>query len=76
MGWNDMHWEKIPGQLDKDVLKRQLDEATKEDIPVRLMRVRRKEDGKEYMFYEWFVKPSDCVIKGCTSKGKKIMTYK
>ena len=56
-----MHWEKIPGQLDKDILKKQLEEATKEDIPVRLMRVRREEDGnKESIFYEWFVKPSDC----------------
>jgi hypothetical protein len=31
-----MHWEKIPGQFDKDVLRKQLEEATKEDIPVRL----------------------------------------
>jgi hypothetical protein len=50
MGWNQMHWEKIPGQLDKDILKRQLDEATKEDIPIRCMRIRRKEDGRNTCF--------------------------
>lgn len=76
MGWaNDMHWEQIPGQLDKDILNRQLDEATREDIPVRCMQVRRNEDGKEKIFYEWFVKPSDCVIKGRTTKARKIMTH-
>ncbi|HET6800503.1 MAG TPA: hypothetical protein VFH25_08075 [Nitrososphaeraceae archaeon] len=36
MGWSQMHWEKIPGQRDKEVLRKQLEDATKEDIPVRL----------------------------------------
>jgi hypothetical protein len=39
------------------------------------MRVRRKADGKEYMYYEWFVKPRDCVIKGCTSRGKNVTAH-
>jgi hypothetical protein len=47
IGWKDMHWEKIPGQLDKDILNRQLEEATRNDIPVRLMRVKREAGGKE-----------------------------
>jgi hypothetical protein len=29
MGWKDMYWEEIPGQRDKDILKKQLEEAKK-----------------------------------------------
>jgi hypothetical protein len=29
MSWKSMHWEKIPGQSDEAVLKKQLEEAEK-----------------------------------------------
>jgi hypothetical protein len=74
MGWKDLHWEKIPGQSDKDVLKKQLEEANKDDIPVRLVRARQK-DGKEGMYFEWFVKKRDCDIEGCTSKASNITMH-
>jgi hypothetical protein len=74
MGWKDLHWEKIPGQSDEAVLKKQLEEAEKQDIPVRLMRVRKK-DRKEVMYFEWFVKRRDCDIRDCTSKASYITAH-
>ena len=55
MGWKDLHWEKIPGQSDKDVFKKQLEEANKHDIPVRAVRLRRK-DRKEVLYFEQLFK--------------------
>jgi hypothetical protein len=51
-----MHWEKIPWKINgKDVLKEQLDEANRQDIPLRLVRLKQK-DGKEVLYWEKFVR--------------------
>jgi hypothetical protein len=55
MGWKNMHWEKVPIMIGgKDVLKEQLAEANRQDIPLRLVRLRQK-DGKEVLYWEKFV---------------------
>jgi hypothetical protein len=55
MGWKNMHWEKVPIIIGgKDVLKEQLAEANRQDIPLRLVRLRQK-DGKEVLYWEKFV---------------------
>jgi hypothetical protein len=55
MGWKDMHWEKIPIIINgKNVMKEQLDDCNKLDIPIRLVRARQK-DGKEVLYWEKFV---------------------
>jgi hypothetical protein len=40
-----MHWEKVPKIGGKDVLKEQLAEANKQDLSLRLVRLKQK-DGK------------------------------
>jgi hypothetical protein len=71
MSWKSMHWEKIPWSVaGREAWRTQVEEANKQDIPVRLMRVRQK-DGKEVQYFEKFVKARDCDVKDCTSKASE-----
>jgi hypothetical protein len=74
MGWKDLHWEKIPGQTDEAGLKKQLEEAEKQNISVQLMRARKK-DGREVMYFEWFVKRREFDIRDCTRKASYITVH-
>ena len=74
MSWKSMHWEKIPWSIaGREVWRKQVEEATKQDIPVRLVRARQK-DGKEVGYWEKFVAAKDCDVKDCTSKSSNIIT--
>jgi len=54
--WKDMRWEEVPIMIGgKNVLKEQLDELNKNDVPIRLVRARQK-DGKEVLYYEKLVR--------------------
>jgi hypothetical protein len=69
MSWKSIHWEKIPWSVaGREVWKTQIEEANKQDIPVRLVRARQK-DGKEVDYLERFVKAKECDVEGCTSKA-------
>jgi hypothetical protein len=66
-----MHWEKIPWSVaDREVWRKQVEEANKQDIPVRLVRLRQK-DGKEVEYLEKFVPARDCDVKDCDSKASE-----
>jgi hypothetical protein len=48
-----MHWEKVPLQIaDKDVLKEQIN-SLDNDIPIRLVRLRQKDEMKYYIVKSW-----------------------
>jgi hypothetical protein len=50
MSWKDKHWEKIPLSIaGREVWRKQVEEAHKQHIAVRLVRARQK-DGKEVCF--------------------------
>jgi hypothetical protein len=50
-----MHWEKIPLYIvDKSVIKEQLDDLARMDVPVRLVRSRQK-GGKEVLYWQKLV---------------------
>jgi hypothetical protein len=73
MSWKSMHWEKIPWSVaGREVWRKQVEEANKQDIPVRLVRARQK-DGKEVEYFEKFVKARDCDVEDCTSKASEII---
>jgi hypothetical protein len=74
MSWKDMHWEKILLSVaGREVWRKQVEEAHKQDIPFRLVRARQK-DGKEVEYFEKFVKARDCDVKGCASKASETIT--
>jgi hypothetical protein len=43
-------------------------------LSVRLVRARQN-DGREGMYFEWFVKKRDCDIEGCNSKAFNITMH-
>jgi hypothetical protein len=50
-----MHWEKVPIIIGgKEVLKEELAEANRQDIPLRIVRC-KKLDGKEVVYWEKLV---------------------
>ena len=50
-----MHWEKVPIIIGgKEVLKEELAEANRQDIPLRAVRFRQR-DGKEVLYWEKLV---------------------
>ena len=50
-----MHWEKVPITIGgKDVLKEELAEANKQDVPLRIVRLKQR-DGKEVLYWEKLV---------------------
>jgi hypothetical protein len=74
MSWKSMHWEKVPWSISgRDVWRKQVEEAHKNDIPVRLVRARQK-DGKEVEYLERFVKARDCDVEDCTTKASETIT--
>jgi hypothetical protein len=69
-----MHWEKIPWSVaGREVWRKQVEEANKQDIPVQLVRLRQK-DGKEVEYFEKFVKARDCDVESCASKASETIT--
>jgi hypothetical protein len=63
-----MHWEKIPRLVaGREVWRKQIEEAHRRNIPVRLVRARQK-NGKQVLYWERFVTARDCDVKDCTSK--------
>ncbi len=74
MSWKSMHWEKIPWSIaGREVWRKQVEEANKQDTPVQLVRARQK-DGKEVEYLEKFVTATDCDVEGCTSKVSETIT--
>jgi hypothetical protein len=74
MSWKTMHWEKIPRLVaGREVWRKQVEEAHRQNIPVRLVRARLK-GGKEVEYFEKFVPARDCDVEGCTSKASDTFT--
>jgi hypothetical protein len=62
---------KIPWTVaGREVWRKQVEEANKQDIPIRLVRTRQK-DGKEVEYLEKSVKARDCDVEGCTSNASE-----
>ena len=71
MSWKSMHWEKIPRLVaDREVWRNKIEEAHRQNIPVRLVRLRQK-DRKEVLYWQRFVPARDCDVKGCNSKASE-----